>query len=79
MDYLGKGEMLTNRDVNTFVPKIGEIRLLRLCNISGILFQMMKHGINTLHVAFLFLYSVIQYIVKKCVLISYLVMGLYLV
>ena len=23
MDYLGKGEMLTNRDVNKFVHKIG--------------------------------------------------------
>jgi hypothetical protein len=24
MDYLGKGEMLTNRDINKFAHKIGE-------------------------------------------------------
>jgi hypothetical protein len=26
MDYLGKGEMITKRDVNTFVHKLREVR-----------------------------------------------------
>ena len=39
MDYLGKGEMLTNRDVNKFVHKIGEeyafVRIENLFNFSS--------------------------------------------
>ena len=45
MDYLGKGEMLTNRDVNKFVPKIWEKE-----HSLNLLFQLMKHETNTLHV-----------------------------
>ena len=43
MDYLGKGEMLTIRDVNTFV---------HMEHFWDLLFQLMKHVTNTLHVAF---------------------------
>ena len=53
MDYLDKGEMLTNRDVNTFVHNLIEIRFLCIWNIfSDILFQLSKHGTNTQRVAF---------------------------
>ena len=54
MDYLGKGEMLSNRDVNKFVPRILEkYPFLCVWKISGVfLFQRMKHGANTLHIAF---------------------------
>ena len=40
MDDLGNGEMLTNRDVNKCVEHFWDL-----------LFQFMKHGTNTLHVA----------------------------
>ena len=42
MDYLGKEEMLTNRDGHFW----------------DIFFQLMKHGTNTLHAEFIFLFSV---------------------
>ena len=55
MDYLGNGEMLSNRDVNTFeINKLFE----HLEHFWDILFQFMKHGTNTLHVAFIFMFSV---------------------
>ena len=39
MDYLGKGKMLPNREVNTFGHKIGEkLAFLCLWNISGIIY-----------------------------------------
>lgn len=59
MDYLDKGEMLTNRDVNKCVHKMREISVLCLCTFSGILlFQFMKHGTNTLDVEFIFLFNI---------------------
>ena len=45
----GKGEMLTNRDVNKFV---------HMEHFWDPLFHLMKHGTKTLHVAFIFLFSV---------------------
>jgi hypothetical protein len=45
MDYIVKGEMLTNRDVNKFLHKMREISVLCVWN-------------STLHVAFIFLFSV---------------------
>ncbi|XP_052314013.1 rho-related GTP-binding protein RhoF-like isoform X2 [Oncorhynchus keta] len=36
MDCLGKGKMLTNRDINTFVDNLREISFLCIWNISGI-------------------------------------------
>ena len=60
MDYLGKGEMLTNRDVNKFVHQVlREISFfVHMEHYSDLSFQLMKHGTNTLHVAFIFLFSV---------------------
>ena len=55
MDYLGKGKMLTNRDVNTFLRNKLFVHMEHFWDIS---FQLMKHLTNTLHVAFLFLYNV---------------------
>jgi hypothetical protein len=54
MDYLGKWEMLTNRDVNKFVHNIWEKKAF--CAYGT--FQLMKHGTITLHVEFIFLFSV---------------------
>jgi hypothetical protein len=54
MDYLGKGEMLTNRNVNKISQNLREIRFLPMEHFCNLLFQLMKHGTNTLHVAFLF-------------------------
>ena len=51
MDYLGKGEILTNRDVNKF--EINQL-FVRMEHFWDLLFQLMKHGINTLHVGFIF-------------------------
>ena len=56
MDYLGKGEMLNDRDVNKFVHKIK--LFVHMDNFGDILFQLMKHGTNTLHVMCIFLFSV---------------------
>ena len=68
MDYLGKVEMLTNRDVNKFVHKV----CAKLAgNFRDILFQLMKHGANTLQ-HFIFLLSIFLklcnflYILKMC-------------
>ena len=49
MDYLGKGEMLTNREVNKFVHNICD--KLFVC-ISA------HETWDTLHVAFIFLFTV---------------------
>jgi hypothetical protein len=50
MEYLGKGEMLTNRDVNNIVT-------IFVCmeHFWDLLFQLMKHGINTLQYIVIFL------------------------
>ena len=59
MDYLGKGQILTNRDVNKFVHNIFEKNVFcSMENFWDLLFQFMKHGTNTLHAAFIFLFSV---------------------
>ena len=58
MDYLGKGEVLTNRDVNKFVH-LREISFFVYMEHSwDLLFQLMKHETKTLHVAFIFLFSI---------------------
>ena len=59
MDYLGKGEMLTNRDVNKFVQKNVRNKLFVHMEMFGdLLIQLMKHGTNTLYVVLIFLFSV---------------------
>ena len=56
MDSLGKGEMVTNRDVNTFVCNMF---FMRMEHFWDLLFQLLNHGSNTLHFAFLFLFRII--------------------
>jgi hypothetical protein len=66
MDYLGKGEMLTNRDCKQiYTQNLREIRFVHMEPLRDILFQQMKHGNNALHVVFMFLFSV-QYIQSVC-------------
>jgi hypothetical protein len=62
MGYLGKGEMLTDRDANKFVHKL----LGRMQHFWDLLLQLMKHGTNTLHVVFIFLFSI--YAIKQMLL-----------
>ena len=57
MDYLGKGEMLINRDVNKCTTFERDKLFVGLNIFGDLLFQLMKHGTNTLHVAFIFLFS----------------------
>jgi hypothetical protein len=57
MDYLGKGEMLTNRDVNKFERNK---LFMRMDNFRDLLFQLMKHMTMALPFAFMFLFSVIN-------------------
>ena len=62
MDYIGKGEILTNMDVNKFVHNIWEkksvrwkknqINLVQMEHLEDFFFQLMKHGTNTLHFLF---------------------------
>ena len=55
MDYLVKGEMLTNRVVNKFAHNLREISFLCIWDLfCDLLFQLMKHATNTLNVAFIF-------------------------
>jgi hypothetical protein len=56
MDYLGKGEMLTKRDVNKFCERNKLFACME--HFCDLLLQLMKHGTNTLHVVFIFLYSI---------------------
>jgi hypothetical protein len=52
-------DMLTNRDVKKFVHKI--IAKSAFCAYGtfwDLLFQLMKHGTNTLHVAFILLFII---------------------
>ena len=58
MDYIGKGEMFTNRDVKIFVHNIERNKLfVHMEHFRDVLFQFMKHGTNTSHAAFIFLFS----------------------
>ena len=60
MDYLGKGEMLTNKGVKTMCAKFEINKLfVHMENFWDLLFKLMKHGTNTLHVAFIFLFSLV--------------------
>ena len=52
MDYLGKGEMLTNRDVNKFVPNF--FVKYKIEHFWDILFQLMKHGTNIFYVVIMY-------------------------
>jgi uncharacterized protein YjfI (DUF2170 family) len=56
MDYLGKGEMFTNRDVNKFVRNERNKLFVRMEEFGDLLFQLMKHGTKTLYVGFIFLF-----------------------
>jgi hypothetical protein len=57
-DYLGKGEMLTSRDETNLCTKLERSKLfVSIEHFWDLLFKLMKHGTDTLHVAFLFLYS----------------------
>ena len=63
MDYLGKGEMLTNRDVNKFVTTFLRNKLfVHMEHFWDLLFQLMKHETSTLHEAFIFLFSVVDFL-----------------
>ena len=52
MDYLVKGEMLKNRDVNNERNTL----FVRMETVWDLLFQLMEHGTNTLHVEFIFFF-----------------------
>ena len=54
MDYLGKGEMLTNRDAQMCVQNLREISFLCVLNIS----ENITYFISALHVTFIFLFIV---------------------
>jgi hypothetical protein len=59
MDYLGKGEMLANRDVIKFLHNIVQkYAFVHLEHFWDLLRNLMKHGTNILHVAFIFLFSI---------------------
>ena len=66
MDYLDQGEMLTNKDVNKLVYTILEKYVF--CEYGTFLGSFIsaheKQGINTLHVAFIFLFSVTFILLK---------------
>ena len=47
MDYLGKGEILIYRGVNKSVQQT----FVQMEHFWYLLFKLMKHGTNTLHVA----------------------------
>jgi hypothetical protein len=55
-----QGEMLTDRDVNRDLCTTFERNKLfvHMEHFWDLLFQLMKHGTNTSHVAFTFLFSV---------------------
>jgi hypothetical protein len=53
MDYIGKGEMLINRDVNKFVHQISEKKyFVRMEHFWDLLFQLMKNGTIILYLDF---------------------------
>jgi hypothetical protein len=54
MDYLGKGDMLTNRCKQICVENFREKLFVHMENFWDLLSQLIKHGTNTLHVAFIF-------------------------
>ena len=59
MDYLGKGEMLTKRDVQKLCTTFERNKLfVSMEHSCDLLFQLMKHGTNTLHVTFILVLSV---------------------
>ena len=61
LTQLDKGEMFTYRDVNNLCPKFDLNKLfVRMEKIWDLLFQLVKHGTNTLHVAFIFMFSIIN-------------------
>ena len=70
LDYVGNGEMLTDRDANKFERNK---RFLCVWNISGTFYF---GSWNTLHVAFIFLFSVFDNIMKhlknKIIIIIYI-------
>ena len=51
MDCIGKLEILTNSTVNKFERNK---LFVHMDNFWDVLFQLMKHGTNTLHVGFIF-------------------------
>ena len=62
MDYLGKGEMLTNKVITEFERNKNFVHIEHFWDL---LFQLMKHGTNTLRVAFKFLFSTYKVVFDK--------------
>ncbi len=59
MDYLGKGEVLTNTDLDRFVNNIWENRpFVYIEKVLDLWVQLMKNGGKNKSVAFIFLFSV---------------------
>ena len=58
MDYLFKGEMLTNRDILYSIEYERNMLFVHMKHFWDLLFQVMKHGTNTLHVEFIVLFSI---------------------
>jgi hypothetical protein len=56
MDYIGKREMLTGI-LKHFCTKVESNKLfVHMKHFWDLLFQRMKHGTNTLHVAFIYIF-----------------------
>ncbi len=63
MDYLSKGEVLTNIDLDRFMNKIWENRpFVFIEKVLDLWFQLMKNGGKNKSVAFIILFSVFYYI-----------------
>ena len=58
MDYIGKGEMLMNRDVNKYIKNERNKVFVHMEHFWDLSFQFMEHGTNTLHVVLIILFCV---------------------
>ncbi len=62
MDYLGKGELFTNTDLDRFVKNFERNRPFVYIEKSDIWVQLMKNGGKNKSVAFIILFSIYIYI-----------------
>ena len=66
MDYLGKGEMLTKRDVNKFVHNFLGKLFVHMKHFWDLFFQLMKHGTNISHIVYIFVPCTLDYLSIAC-------------
>ncbi len=58
MDYLGKGEVLTNTDLDRFVNNIWEKPFVYVEKVLDLWVQLMKNGDKNQSVAYIILFSI---------------------